>query len=223
MTKIKICGITRVDDAHYAAELGADFLGFIFVPGSPRYIDPKRAAKIIAQVQWSGGKGTRHDGRPVESQPLHCVGVFRDVSVEEMRRISAIAGNEYVQLHGNEPDEAVREVGKPVIKAVHVGETVPVVATSADWLLFDTHDAQQSGGDAQRSGGTGRTFDWSLLARVPRSKPFFLAGGITPENVADAIRAVRPDAIDVATGVESAPGIKDQAKLRRLFEKVRET
>lgn len=211
MTKIKICGITRVDDAHYAAELGADFLGFIFVPGSPRYIDPKRAAKIIAQVQWSGGKGTRHDGRPVESQPLHCVGVFRDASVEEMRRISAIAGNEYVQLHGNEPDEAVREVGKPVIKGIQVGETVPVVATSADWLLFDT------------GGGTGRTFDWSLLARVPRSKPFFLAGGITPENVADAIRAVRPDAIDVATGVESTPGLKDQAKLRKLFEKVRET
>jgi phosphoribosylanthranilate isomerase len=216
MTKIKICGITRADDAHMAAELGADFLGFIFVPDSPRYIDPKRAAKIIAQVQWSGGKGTRHDGRPIESHPLHCVGVFRDASVEEMRRVTAIAGNEYLQLHGNEPDEAVRAVGKPVIKGVHVGETVPVVATSAEWLLFDTHDAQQSG-------GTGRTFDWSLLARVPRSKPFFLAGGITPDNVADAIRAVRPDAIDVASGVESAPGLKDQAKLRKLFDRVRET
>lgn len=216
MTKIKICGITRADDAHMAAELGADFLGFIFVPDSPRYIDPKRAAKIIAQVQWSGGKGTRHDGRPIESHPLHCVGVFRDASVEEMKRISAIAGNEYLQLHGNEPDEAVRAVGKPVIKGVSVGETVPVVATSAEWLLFDTHDAQ-------KVGGTGRTFDWSLLARVPRSKPFFLAGGITPDNVADAIRAVRPDAIDVASGVESAPGVKDQAKLRKLFDRVRET
>jgi phosphoribosylanthranilate isomerase len=216
MTKIKICGITRADDAHMAAELGADFLGFIFVPDSPRYIDPKRTAKIIAQVQRSGGKGTRHDGRPIESHPLHCVGVFRDASVEEMKRVSDIAGNEYLQLHGNEPDEAVRAVGKPVIKGVHVGETVPVVATSAEWLLFDTHDAQ-------KGGGTGRTFDWSLLARVPRSKPFFLAGGITPDNVADAIRAVRPDAIDVATGVESAPGVKDQGKLRKLFDRVRET
>jgi phosphoribosylanthranilate isomerase len=216
MTKIKICGITRADDAHMAAELGADFLGFIFVPDSPRYIDPKRAAKIIAQVQWSGGKGTRHDGRPIESHPLHCVGVFRDASVEEMRRVSEIAGNEYLQLHGNESDEVVRGVGKPVIKAVLVGATVPVVATSAEWLLFDTHDAQ-------KGGGTGRTFDWSLLARVPRSKPFFLAGGITPDNVADAIRAVRPDAIDVASGVESAPGVKDQGKLRKLFDRVRET
>ena len=215
MTKIKICGITRADDAHYAAELGADFLGFIFVPDSPRYIDPKRAARIIAQVQWAGGKGTRHDGRPVESQPLHCVGVFRDASVEEMRRVCAIAGNEYVQLHGNEPDEVVREIGKPAIKGVHVGETVPVVATSAEWLLFDTHDSKLGG-------GTGRAFDWSLLSRVPRSKPFFLAGGLTAENVGDAIRAVRPDAIDVATGVESAPGVKDQAKLRKFFEKVRE-
>jgi phosphoribosylanthranilate isomerase len=217
MTKIKICGITRAEDAHLAAELGADFIGFIFVPGSPRYIDPKRAARIIAQVQWSGGKGTRHDGRPIESHPLHCVGVFRDASVEEMLRVSAIAGNEYLQLHGNEPDEVVRGVGKPVIKAVPVGETVPVVATSAEWLLFDTQDAQQ------QSGGTGRTFDWSLLARAPRSKPFFLAGGITPDNVGDAIRAVRPDAIDVSSGIESAPGVKDQAKLRKLFDRVRET
>lgn len=216
MTKIKICGITRAEDAHYAAELGADFLGFIFVPDSPRYIDPKRAARIISQVQWSGGKGTRHDGRPIESHPLHCVGVFRDASIEEMRRVCGIAGNEYVQLHGNEPDEAVREIGKPAIKGVHVGETVPVVATSAEWLLFDTHDTTLGG-------GTGRTFDWSLLARLPRSKPFFLAGGITSDNVADAIRAVRPDAIDVASGVESAPGVKDHAKLRKLFEKVRET
>lgn len=216
MTKIKICGITRAEDAHYAAELGADFLGFIFVPDSPRYIDPRRAAKIIAQVQWSGGKGTRHDGRPIESNPLHCVGVFRDASVEEMRRVSGIAGNQYVQLHGSEPDEAVREVGKSAIKSVPIGDTVPVVATSAEWLLFDTHDATLGG-------GTGRTFDWSLLARVPRSKPFFLAGGLTPDNVADAIRAVRPDAIDVASGVESAPGVKDHAKLRKFFEKVRET
>jgi phosphoribosylanthranilate isomerase len=216
MTKIKICGITRADDAHYAAELGADFLGFIFVPNSPRYIDPKRAARIISQVQWSGGKGTRHDGRPIESHPLHCVGVFRDASVDEIRRICAIAGNEFVQLHGSESDEIVRDIGKPAIKTVHVGASVPVVATSAEWLLFDTHDAQQSG-------GTGRTFDWSLLSRVPRSKPFFLAGGITPDNVGDAIRAVRPDAIDVASGVESQPGVKDQAKLRKLFDRVRET
>lgn len=216
MTKIKICGITRPDDAHYAAELGADFLGFIFVPGSPRYIDPKRAARIIAQVQWSGGKGNRHDGRPLESQPLHCVGVFRDASIDEIRRVCEIAGNEYVQLHGSESDEIVREIGRPVIRTVPVGENVPITVTSAEWLLFDTHDAQQGG-------GTGRAFDWSLLSRVQRTKPFFLAGGLTPDNVGDAIRAVRPDGIDIATGVESQPGIKDQAKLRKFFERVKST
>lgn len=211
MTKIKICGITRLDDATLAAELGADFLGFIFVPDSPRYIDPKRAARIIAQVQWSGGKGSRHDGRPLESQPLHCVGVFRDASIEEMRRVSQIAGNEYIQLHGNESDEVAREVGKPVINAVKVTDTVPIVATSAEWVMFDT------------GGGTGHTFDWSLLTRVSRSKPFFLAGGLTPDNVEEAIRAVRPDGIDVSSGVESAPGVKDQAKLRKFFDRVRST
>jgi phosphoribosylanthranilate isomerase len=211
MTKIKICGITRLDDATLAAELGADFLGFIFVPDSPRYIDPKRAARIIAQVQWSGGKGSRHDGRPLESQPLHCVGVFRDASIEEIRRVTQIAGNEYIQLHGNEPDEIVREIGKPVINAVQVTDSVPIVATSAEWVMFDT------------GGGTGRTFDWSLLTRVSRSKPFFLAGGLTADNVEEAIRAVRPDGIDVATGVESAPGVKDPAKLRKLFDRVRST
>jgi phosphoribosylanthranilate isomerase len=215
MTTIKICGITRLEDATLAAELGADFLGFIFVPGSPRYIDPKRAARIIAQVQWSGGKGTRHDGRPIESHPLHCVGVFRNASADEIRRVTQIAGNGYVQLHGDEPDEVVREIGKPAIRAVPVGDAVPVVATSAEWLLFDTHDAQQGG-------GTGQAFDWSLLTRVSRTKPFFLAGGITPDNVGDAIRAVRPDGIDVATGVESAPGVKDPAKLRKLFDCVRQ-
>jgi len=214
MTKIKICGITRPDDAHYAAELGADYLGFIFVPDSPRYIDPKKAARIIAQVQWSGGKGSRHDGRPIESQPLHCVGVFRDASLEEIRRVCQIAGNDHVQLHGNESDDLVRELGKPVIRAVPVGETVPIVATSAEWLLFDTHDAQ-------KGGGTGRPFDWSLLARVPRTKPFFLAGGLNADNVTDAVRAVRPDGIDVSTGVESAPGVKDPAKLRKFFDRVK--
>ncbi|HYC58537.1 MAG TPA: phosphoribosylanthranilate isomerase, partial [Thermoanaerobaculia bacterium] len=217
------------DDATYAAELGADFLGFIFVPGSPRYIDPKRAAKIISQVQWAGGKGTRHDGRPIESHPLHCVGVFRNASTEEIKRVTAIAGNEYVQLHGDEPDEVVREVGKPVIRSVAVpsGATgsQPVdittdtrraespslqIATSAEWLLFDT------------GGGTGRAFDWSLMSRVPRSKRFFLAGGLTPDNVAEAIRVVRPDGVDVSTGVESAPGVKDPAKMRKFFDQVRQ-
>jgi phosphoribosylanthranilate isomerase len=109
-----------------------------------------------------------------------------------------------VQLHGDEtytPD-------LPAIKAFHVRDTLPDTTTSAEYVMFDT------------GGGTGRTFDWNLLANYARTKPFFLAGGITPGNVAEAIAATRPFAIDVASGVESAPGIKDHDKLRELFSRI---
>jgi phosphoribosylanthranilate isomerase len=197
MTKIKICGLTRVEDAVLAAELGADFLGFIFVKSSPRYMRAEDVAKITSQVQGP-----------------HFVGVFQNASVDEMRNVAAIAGLDYLQLHGAETDDTVRAVGKPVIKGVHVSDTLPSIETSAEWVLFDTYDAKHSG-------GTGRRFDWSLLANYDRTKPFLLAGGITPDNVEAALDAVHPDAIDLASGVESAPGIKDHTKLRMLFERVR--
>jgi phosphoribosylanthranilate isomerase len=189
--------LTRLEDAMLAAELGADFLGFIFVPSSPRYRQPEDVAKITSTV-----KGP------------HFVGVFRDASVDEMRKVAEIAGLDILQLHGSESEDTVRAVGKPVIKGVHISDTLPPTETSAEWLLFDTYDAKQSG-------GTGRRFDWSLLATYDRAKPFLLAGGITPDNVNEAIDAVHPDAIDLASGVESAPGIKDHEKLRKLFERVR--
>jgi phosphoribosylanthranilate isomerase len=233
MTKIKICGLTRVADAVLAAELGADFLGFIFVPGSPRYMRPEDVAGIVDAVTWGrlpAGRragfqpaGTRESGRLEAGSPAgwepaprrpHFVGVFRDASVDEMRNVAAIAGLDYLQLHGVESDDTVRAVGKPVIKGVHVSDTLPAITTSAEWVLFDTYDPKHSG-------GTGRRFDWSLLAAYDRTKPFLLAGGITPDNVEAAIDAVHPDAIDLASGVESAPGIKDHTKLRMLFERVR--
>ena len=186
MTRIKICGITRYEDAALAADLGADFLGFIFVPESPRFIEPERAAEIMERVR---GPKT--------------VGVFRDNYVPGLPL-------DYVQLHGTESDDDARAVGTPVIKALRVTDTLPDTNyPSAEWLLFDT------------GGGTGRTFDWALLTHYSRAKPFLLAGGITPDNVAAAIEAAHPDAIDLASGVESSPGIKDHQKLRQLFEKVR--
>lgn len=194
---VKICGLTRMQDAVLAAELGADFLGFIFVPSSPRSMQPEDVAKITSAV-----RGPKF------------VGVFRDASVDEMRNVAEIACLDYLQLHGNESEDTVRAVNKPVIKGVHISETLPPIETSAEWVLFDTYDAKQSG-------GTGRRFDWSLLAAYDRAKPFLLAGGITPDNVSEAIDAVHPDAIDLASGVETAPGIKDHAKLRKLFERVR--
>ena len=205
MTKIKICGLTREEDALYCAELGADFLGFIFVPSTPRFIEPERAATIAARV-----REQQQDGVP------KIVGVFRDASNEYVREISQLVGLDLVQLQGNETNDHVRQLEIPVVKALRVGDTLPdtKACPSAQWLLFDTYDER-------RSGGTGRRFDWSLLATYERSKPFFLSGGLTPENVGAAISLVRPDAIDLASGVESSPGVKDRSRVAALFERVR--
>lgn len=204
MTKIKICGITREEDAVLAADRGADFLGFIFVPTSPRHIEPERAAAIGARVR---------QGR---ERPPKLVGVFHESSADYVREVAALAGLDLAQLHGSESEEDINDLGLPVIKTCRVGDALPDTTAypSAAWLLFDTYDER-------RVGGTGRRFDWSLLAMYSRSKPFFLSGGLTADNVAAAISLVRPDAIDIASGVESEPGVKDREKLERLFERVR--
>ena len=200
MTKIKICGITNEADALYCAEAGADFLGFIFVPSSPRHVEPERAREIAKRL------------RETANAPK-IVGVFKDASVESIIKIGFL---DLVQLHGNESDAEIGALGIPAIKTLHVGDTLPDThaTPTAAWLLFDTFDER-------RGGGTGRRFDWSLLATYERSKPFFLSGGLTPDNVVAAVSMVRPDAIDVASGVEASPGIKDHEKVARLFERVR--
>ena len=203
MTKVKICGITREEDARFAADAGADFLGFVFASGSPRYVTPGRAAAIAGSVRSAG-------------TPARLVGVFRNEEPEIVRAVAHYVGLDLVQLHGEEGEDDIRAAGLPVIKALRVGAPVPRAdrTAGADWLLFDTIDPMLAG-------GTGRTFDWSLLAAVDRARPFFLAGGLTPDNVAAAIAAVRPDAIDVSSGVESAPGVKDHERVRRLMENVK--
>jgi phosphoribosylanthranilate isomerase len=203
MTKIKICGLRRKEDALLAASLGADFLGFIFAAESPRYLAPMFAAEVIETVR----------GRSAGSK---FVGVFRNEKPENVRAIAEGIGLDFVQLQGSETEDDIRQIGLPAIKALHVGDSVPDTNRhpGAVWLLFDTHDPQ-------RAGGTGRAFDWSLLAAQHCSKPFMLAGGLNPENVSEAIAAVGPDAIDVASGVESSPGVKDPKKLETLFELVR--
>lgn len=203
MTKIKICGITNEDDALFSAECGADFIGLIFVPWSPRFVEPEKAAVIAARLR-ENGKSSR------------IVGVFHDASGDFIREINNVVGLDLAQLHGDESDDDIRDIGIPVINTLHVSGTLPDThaTPSAAWLLFDTYDEQ-------RAGGTGRRFDWSLLATYERSKPFFLSGGLTPENVVAAISLVRPDAIDVASGVEASPGVKDHTKVARLFERVR--
>ncbi len=190
MTKVKICGITREEDARFCAEMGVDFLGFIFAKSSPRYVEPEEALKL-------------------RSAATKSVGVFRDEKPETIRRIASLVKLDFVQLHGSETDDDIRAIGLPVIKAIRVEHTVPASTTAADWVMFDS------------GGGTGRAFDWSLLARHPHTKPFFLAGGLNPDNVEEAIRVVRPDAVDVSSGVESAPGVKDHDKIRQFMERVK--
>lgn len=203
MTKIKICGITNEDDALFSAECGADFLGFIFVPSSPRYVEPEKAGAIARRLR-EGERSSK------------IVGVFQDASADYIREIRNIVGLDLAQLHGSEGEDDIRELGLPTIKALHIGDTLPDTHSTptAAWLLFDTYDER-------RGGGTGRRFDWSVLAMYERSKPFFLSGGLTPDNVVAAISLVRPDAIDVASGVEVSPGVKDHDRVARLFERVR--
>lgn len=203
MTKVKICGLTREEDALLCAEKGADFLGFIFVPSTPRYIEPERAAAIVAKVR-------------ERENPPKFVGVFRDASADYIREIATLARLDFVQLHGSETNEDIEAIGIPAIKTCRVGDALPDTTAhpAASYLLFDTYEDR-------RSGGTGRRFDWSLLAMYARHQPFFLAGGIGPDNVSAAISLVRPDVIDLASGVESEPGVKDPEKVERLFERVR--
>ena len=198
MTRLKLCGITNADDALLCAE--ADYLGLIFVEDSPRHVTVERAQGIVAAL----GKK-----RP------KLVGVFRDHPLEHVQRVTMEVGLDLVQLHGSEPNDYIRALTPSVIKTFRVGDVLPDLssAPNAAYFLFDTFVDRLSG-------GTGSRFDWSLVANV-RHKPFFLAGGINPDNVKAAIDIARPYAIDVATGVEASPGKKDPAKVKAMFEAVR--
>src|SRR5258708_15413357 len=153
MTKIKICGITNENDALFCAECGADFLGFIFVPGSPRFVEPEKAGAIAARIRES-------------DKSSKFVGVFRDASADYIREIKSVAGFDLVQLHGSETDDDIRELGIPAIKALHVAGALPDThaTPTAAWLLFGTYDEQ-------RAGRTGRRFYWALRAKFRQTEP----------------------------------------------------
>jgi phosphoribosylanthranilate isomerase len=201
--KVKICGITREEDALLCAEQGADFVGLIFAKASPRAVSVDRARALAAVLRG-------HRTRP------KLVGVFVNQATEAVNRVVDEVGLDLVQFHGDESDADIAAIQVPVIKALRVGKSLPDTGShpSASWLMFDTLDKRVSG-------GTGRHFDWSLLQGWHRDRPFFLSGGLKTDDVAAAISEVRPDAVDVASGVESSPGIKDHDKIRRLFERLR--
>jgi phosphoribosylanthranilate isomerase len=203
-TRVKICGITRLEDAQLAVELGAAALGFNFYRPSPRYIAPGAAAGIVRQL----------------SPFVTAVGVFADEPDAEL--VVTVAGEARVtaiQLHGPRFAESSGPLADfPLIRAVAVrGNFKPeeLGRLTASAFLLDTFDPNLPG-------GTGKTFDWGLAREAKRYGPIILAGGLAPENVGQAIREVRPFAVDVASGVELTPGIKDPAKLRAFFAAVAE-
>jgi phosphoribosylanthranilate isomerase len=201
---VKICGITSEDDARLAADAGADAVGFVFWPGSPRRVDATTARRIAKALPPSVVR----------------VGVFVDASHEDLLRAADEAGLDLLQLHGSEPLEALVDLPRRVLKAVRVGrDFAPHTALQyegrAAGLLLDTHCDRTPG-------GTGETFDWSLVREVRRKASFVvLAGGLRPENVKAALEAVRPDGVDVSSGVEAVPGRKDPARVRAFVDAVR--
>jgi phosphoribosylanthranilate isomerase len=204
-TRVKICGITRAEDAAAAVELGAAALGFNFYPPSPRYVAPMAASEIIRRLP------------PF----VTAVGVFAEES--DAGRVAAMAreaGVIAVQLHAPvfpfpEPGASPLD-GFRVIRAVAIGEDFQ----PEQLKLFRAHAYLLDAYDPTLRGGTGKSFNWALAREAKRFGPIILAGGLTPENVAQAIREVRPFAVDVASGVESGPGVKDHLKLRAFFSEV---
>jgi phosphoribosylanthranilate isomerase len=202
-TRIKVCGITTQEDARSAVAAGADALGFIFVDRSPRVVTPEMVRAITGQLP------------PF----VNSIGVFLDEKLEVVEEIVSYCRLTLVQLHGSETPEYCRSLSCPVIKSfsIHPGSNsneLAVYAEVVSGFLLDTYHKDLSG-------GTGMVFDWNLVEQIKPPGPFILAGGLTPENVGDAIRQVKPFAVDVNSGVEYQPGRKDPAKLKSFSYEVR--
>lgn len=198
MTKVKICGITSVDDALLAVDAGADALGFVFFEKSPRHVTPDVAAGIIAKLP-----------------PLvQVVGLFVNADPDVVNRTADHCGLDIIQLHGEESPEFCRLVRRRVMKAFRVRgpeSLVPLPEFHVAAYLLDAYSPNAYG-------GTGEVFDWECAIAAKVHGPIVLAGGLTPDNVAAAVTQVRPYAVDVSSGVEAAPGKKDPDKVRRFIQ-----
>ena len=201
MTRVKVCGITNPEDAFCAVRLGTAALGFVFYEKSPRFIPPVKAGEIIKRLP------------PFITK----VGVFVNAGADYLREAKAVAGFDVYQFHGDETPEFCTAFAEDYIKAIRVkdaGSLDAVELYDTDAFLFDAYSP-----DAY--GGTGENFSWDVLTRRRLGDKFvILSGGLNSDNVRDAIRAVGPYAVDVSSGVESAPGIKDHLKLERFMEAV---
>lgn len=202
MTRIKCCGMTRVEDAVLAARLGADAIGMVFTARSRRRVTLAQARAIA------------------EAMPpfVTLVALFMDDDAALVQEVIEAVQPDLLQFHGREPDNWCAQFGRRFLKAIAMGEGARALHTlrrypSAAGLLLDGHGLGEAG-------GSGKAFDWSLMPR-DLAQPLILAGGLTPGNVAEAIRVARPWAVDVASGIESAPGIKDPRKLADFIDAVR--
>jgi phosphoribosylanthranilate isomerase len=209
MVKVKICGITNWMDARRAIDSGADLLGFNFVATSPRYVTPAKARRMVMRLPGN----------------ISAVGVFANESEEAMLEIARSVGLDQLQLHGDESPAMVARLARSgrrlgVIKAVRVKKPFRARQLAA----FKRADAILLDGFSRKArGGTGKTFDWRVARRAKRHGRIFLAGGLTPENVGEAIRTARPYAVDVCSGVESRPGKKDPQRMKNLVRAVKAT
>lgn len=208
---IKICGLTRPGDVSAAVDAGADYVGFVFFKRSPRYVSYDQAAQLAAPV------------------PDHVrrVALCVDPVDADLERLVKTVPLEMIQLHGSESPERVTEVrsltGLPVMKAIGIETADDLAAIDtysdvADQLLIDTKPPK----DATRPGGNARAFDWALISGRTWSLPWLLAGGLTPENVAEAIRVTGTEGLDLSSGVESAPGVKDATKIQNFIASARQ-
>jgi phosphoribosylanthranilate isomerase len=214
MTRIKICGIRNEEQAIIAARAGADFIGLVFAP-SPRQVTPDVALKIKTTLKKRRAK-------------TEVVGVFVNVHTRTVNRVAEMCGFDQIQLSGDEPWEYCRHIDRPLIKVIRVSRSNPAEQVIKDieygmkilkghkfTILLDTSVPE-------RYGGTGETLDWELARPIARQYPVIIAGGLTPENVAGAIKIISPWGVDVSTGVETS-GIKDVKKIRKFIEAVRRT
>lgn len=207
MTMVKICGITAEEDGLAAAKAGADLLGFVFYPPSRRNIGPQQAARIISAVSRAG-------------YAVQFVGVFVDERESYVQEIAARCHLDYIQLHGSEPPQLVARLaqsGLSVIKGVRIVDEDSLhelVRYSPQLYLLDSYIPGTPG-------GSGEAFDWRVALLAKDLGPFLLAGGLNPDNVAVAVRTVQPWGVDVSTGVESSPGHKDHAKMRRFIARAK--
>ncbi|MBP1727668.1 MAG: trpF [Deltaproteobacteria bacterium] len=201
MVKVKICGITSLDDARMAVDAGADALGFVFYDKSPRYINPVAAAKIIAKLP------------PF----VQTVGLFVNEEVEQVNWTADFCGLDVVQLHGDESPEDCLEVKRRAIKVFRIQNIVsiePLKKYQVSGYLLDAWCPDCYG-------GTGKTFNWEVAAAARQYGRIILAGGLSADNVVEALQAVQPYAVDVSSGVESAPGKKDAEKVKMFIKRAK--